>query len=67
MTDRRRDKCRQLILNGTLPTLTEEQLVLLEGADRDARNEARKLGRTHAIARNSARLANGKRVGRVQN
>ena len=67
VTGKRRDKCRRLILDGDLPTLTDEQLANLEGADREARNEARKLGRTHAIACNSARLVNGKRVGRVQN
>ena len=38
----------------------------LDLADRDARNEARKIGHTHAIARGAARTAEGKRIGYVK-
>ena len=41
-------------------------LMLTEHGARDARNEARKVGHTHAIARGAARTAEGKRVGYVK-
>lgn len=65
MTDTRRDKCRSQILLGEFPALSIEERNRLEKIDREARANAQKLGRSHAIAVGSAKTATGKRIGRV--
>ena len=60
VTDKRRKKCRDTLLLGSIiPPLPPKEIDRLDDFDRDARNEFRKLGRSHAIACGSARTAEG--------
>ena len=67
VTDSRRDRCRKQILGGHFQIQTDKQLALLEAADGQARKDARRQGRSHAIAQGSARLPCGARIGHVNN
>jgi hypothetical protein len=64
LSDKRRAKCLDW-LKQNRPPLSAKRVDVLDEADRASRNEARKAGHTHAIARVSARTAQGKRIGYV--
>ena len=65
VNDRRNQTCKTLLLSGEFPQLPEELATELDEFDRNACKEARRQGHSHPIAVQSARKANGKRVGYV--
>ena len=66
VSDTRRPKCRDIILSGAFPELSNAVLTKLALADREARKQARREGHTHPIATGSAMTVRGKRIGHVQ-
>lgn len=57
-------KCREAVLAGKVPQLSEAEVDLLDALDRAKRREARRTGHTEPLATQSARSANGKPRGR---
>ena len=66
VTDFRRDRCRNIILERSFPAQTDKQLALLEAAGEQAREDARSHGRSHAIAQGSSRRSCGMRICHVR-
>ena len=65
LSDKRRPKCRDILLNGSYPTVSVEKLVELDSQDRELRHSAWKSGRSHHIAASPAMAADGRIVKRV--
>ena len=64
LTDSRRPRCREVILSGSWPQLSQSMLEQLEEVDRNARREAQRNGKTHPTAKGSAKRADGRIIGR---
>ena len=60
-----RDRCRVMVLSGTMRPLASATVAHLDEADRTMRREAKQSGRSHPIAVGQARKADGKAVGHV--
>ena len=65
VSDRRRPRCRDYILANCRPVADQELLAHLDAQDRLLRRLGRRDGRFHHIARDPARTADGRIVGRV--
>ena len=65
VNDRRNKLCKPQLLSGEFVQISAEVASELDGGERIARKEARRLGHSHPVAVQSARKANGKRVGSV--
>jgi hypothetical protein len=65
LSDRRRTKCSDMILESGVSKLSQAIVDKLDMADRTFRREAHQSGHTHPIAQKPATRHNGRVVGRV--
>ena len=66
LSDKRRTKCHDQIVEQSLPQLSPARVAELDEEDRVARRAAQRAGLSHVPAAGQARRADGRAVGRVQ-